>query len=365
MNKKVLFWILLILTIASIIFVNNDYFVYKSTIIKIDTIETEELVENYNQLTKEKYYLQKIKGTIKNGKYKNNTISFENNYTTSEISDDKLNNNSEVFAELSQDGKSIISITGIKRDKYLIILIDIFILSILLIGSKKGLFTIISLILNIIISFLSIFIYKKMNLKVNIFLIFSIASILFITLSLLITNGKNKKSKAAIISSIFSLIISFIISFVVLSIYDNSIPYWYMPYVEVLNDYKGFFFINILLNGLGAIMDISITMASSLSELIRKNNKISYEELKKSGKEISSDVLGTMSNVILFTTYASTIPFILLALKNKVLIKDAVEIFGQIDMIYILTSCISIVIAIPISLYVSLHILKGGKKKCI
>ena len=135
-----------------------------------------------------------------------------------------------------------------------------------------------------------------------------------------------------------------------------------MDYIEIIKDYQGIFYTDILLCGLGAIMDISITMASSLYELISTNNDISVQELRKSGQEISKDILRTMINVMLFTCYISVIPIIILASKNYLSIFEAINTYAQIEMIRVLTSCISIVLAIPISLYISLLIYKGVKK---
>ena len=251
----------------------------------------------------------------------------------------------------------VYSIVGIKRDKYIIILIIIFIDLILFICSKKGIKTLISLFVNILISAISILIFQNNIERLNLLLLYIFVSILFIISSLYITNGKSKKTFSAIISSIVSLFVSFGFSYLIIKLYGKDVTIWTMNYIEYVRDYENYFYICILLSGLGAIMDIAITISSSLNEIIMKNEKISKKELIKSGKEISKDIVGTMSSVILYTCFTPTIPLIFLAIKNNMSLSMAINYYGEIELITILCSCISIVLSIPISLYISTFIL--------
>ena len=346
--------ILLILSIASIIFTYNDYFLYKTPILKITNIDN---VLQESTIKGEDYYNQIITGKIMNGKYKGNILTVKNTASTSNVYGDTIKNNSELFIEVSSDGTKAIRITNIKRDKYLVILLVIFIDLIILTAGKKGLKTLGSLLGNIIITGIAIFTFKNNYKTLNMLLLYFIVSIIFIIFSLYITNGKSKKTLSAIISSIASLFISFGLSFLLIKIYGKDISIWTMEYIEVVYDYENFFYVSILLCGLGAIMDIAITISSSLNELIVKNPKIDKESLIKSGKEISKDIVGTMTNVMLYTCYTPVIPTVLLAVKNNITIANAISLYGSLELIIVLCSCISIVLTIPISLYISIFIL--------
>jgi uncharacterized membrane protein len=186
-------------------------------------------------------------------------------------------------------------------------------------------------------------------------------SIIFISLSLYIISGKNKKTIAAIISSIYSLFVSFGLVYLVIALFGKDIFIWNMDYIEAVRDYKNFLYVSILLCGLGAIMDISITLSSSLYELIMKNPKIDKKSLLRSGREISKDIVGTMTNVMLYTCYTPVVPMILLTIKNNIPIAKALNMYANLELIIVLCGCISIVLSIPISLYISLFVLKNGK----
>ncbi|MBR1413373.1 MAG: YibE/F family protein [Bacilli bacterium] len=354
-KKRILLIALTILSILSIIFVYNDYFLYKNTILKVTDVKNDYKENN-------EYYTQHITGVIKNGEYKGKTFKVNNTAAKSKVYDDTIYKNNDIFVELSKDGKKIIAINDIKRDKYIVILLVLFIDLIFFITGKRGLKTLISLLVNIIISTISIFVVSKFQ-NFNILVLYILVSILFISLSLFITNGKSRKTLAAIISSIVSLFTSFSLVFILIKFFGDHLSIWTMEYIEIIYDYQNYFYVSILLCGLGAIMDISITITSALSELIEKNPKIKTKDLKKSGREISKDIIGTMTNVMLFTCFSSVIPMMLLALKNNVLLSDAISLYGELELVIVLSSCISIVLAIPISLYISLLILHRNKRK--
>ena len=356
--KKVLLIIMAILSIGSIIFVYNDYFLYKNTIMKVTEVKN---IENGEEASEEPIYTQKIKGIIKNGKYKNNIVETTNEYSESLVFEDKIEKNNELFVELSSNGKKVVTITGIKRDKYLAILTVIFIDLIILIAGRKGLKTLLSLFINICITLATILYIMNHSKTVNILLLFSIISIIFIVLSLFITNGKSKKTLAAIVSSIVSLLISFGLSYLFIKSSEDNIYIWNMSYIEAIHDYNNYLYVSVLLCGLGAIMDISITISSALNELIMKNNKIKKEALIKSGRIISKDIVGTMINVMLFTCYTSVIPTIIIAVRNKIGFINAIDFYGSLELMIVLCNCIGIVLTIPISLLVSILILDNKK----
>ena len=350
--------IILILSLTSIIFVYNDYFLYDSPVVKVIKIDNK--LENEDK-TVEKNYIQHITAKVMNGKYKGNKVEFDHSYSESLVFDEKFENHTEIFVELSNDGNQVLGIKDVKRDKYLVILLVIFIDLLLLVAGIKGLKTLISLIINVLLTLISIFIFMNNYQHMNMLLLYIILSIIFIVVSLFITNGKSRKTLAAIISSITSLFMSFIVSFIIIKIFEKDLYIWVIDYMEAVYDYYNYLYVIILLSGLGAIMDISITISSSLNELIEKDSKITKKSLINSGKEISKDIVGTMINVMLFTCYTSVIPTIILATRNNLPFVNALNFFGSLELSVVLCTCIGIVLTIPISLMVSIFILKKDK----
>ena len=358
-KNYILLIILFVLSLGCIIFTYNDYFLYQTPIMRVTSIESKNITEDKYE---EPLYVQNIKGTILNGEYKGKTYETINSYTKSLVMDDKLTKGSEVFVELSNDGSDLLGLHGIKRDKYLVILIVIFIDLIIIIAGRKGLKTLLSLIVNLGITAGSIILFMNNYTKMNLLLLYFIVSIIYIVVSLFITNGRSRKTLAAILSSIISLLITFGLSFILIKINESNLYIWNIDYIEAVYDYNNYLYVCVLLCGLGAIMDISITISSALNELIEKDKKIKKDALIKSGKEISKDIVGTMINVMLFTCYTSVIPTIVIATKNKIPFTNAMDFYGGLELMIVLCNCIGIVLTIPISLFISIWILNKKKE---
>ena len=354
-NLKLKLIILAIFSITSIVFVYNDHFLYKTPILKVTEVVNE---DKDSTMFRETYYDQAIKGIIKNGKHKGKEMTFDNTVAKTGVYGEIVQKGTELLVEISNDRNEIIELVGVKRDKYLVILLVLFVDTLILVAGKKGFKTLISFI-----SALAIFIFKKKFNTLNLLSLYMGVSILFIVFSLFITNSKDRKTLSAILSSIVSLFISFGLSFLLIKIYGKDISIWTMEYIEAVYEYENFFYVTILLCGLGAIMDIAITISSSLNELIVKDPKITKLALIKSGKEISKDIVGTMINVMLYTCYTPVVPLVFLAIKNDMSLTDALSLYGEVDLIAVFCSSISIVLAIPISLYIAIFILKPSKKE--
>ena len=356
------FLILLILGLASIIFTYNDYFLYQKPIVKITEVKNEFIeTETINYGYHDDVYKQTITGKIKNGEHKNEIVTFTNEYHEGEAYDQAYKKNDEIIISLiERDGKIINAhIEKYKRDKYIVILIVTLTLTIFLVGQIKGMMSIFSVILNIIIFTVLI----KINAYGTSLVFLSyIGAIIFSTLCLTLVSGFNRKTVAAILSSIVGVTITMLISMIVIHITDyKNVRFEQMDLLT--RPYEGIFISEIILGGLGAIMDISITMASSLNELIDKDNKITIKALTKSGIEIGKDVMSTMINVLFFTYICSSLPNLSIYFRNGVPLSALLNEYISLEMTRALTGAIGIVITIPIAIAISLLLYKRRLQK--
>lgn len=134
----------------------------------------------------------------------------------------------------------------------------------------------------------------------------------------------------------------------------NSMSFLTVPIEDV-------FMASLMIGGLRAIMDISITISSSISELIEKNNNIKVSTLINSGNEIGKDIFSTMVNVLFFTYLCGGLPIFVLALRNGFSLYNYISVNFSLEISRFLVGSIGIILAIPISLFISILILKRGK----
>lgn len=349
--KKIIGIILLVLSIILVVFVYNDDFLYTKQIIKITKIETVNEEESQNSLgLTEKIYTKRITGIVTNGKNIGQEKVVETEETFSSVTTDKYRINDKLIIS----GSDI----ELKRDGYLALMFVLFINLIYLVGSFKGLLSVLSVLINSLIFYLGLELYFK---GVNLLFLCVVETILFAVFSLVLASGVNKKTLSAILSVISSTIIIVILLLITVKLTNykginfNEISFLTVPLEDVILP-------ELLIGSIGAIMDVAITISSSISELIEKDKRISIKRLNKSAKEIGKDIMSTMSNVLFFTYLCAGLPIFVLALRNGFTMHNYITTNFSLELSRFLVGSIGIVLTIPISAFISIRLMKRGAR---
>jgi uncharacterized membrane protein len=351
-RKTILLYSILILcVILSLIFVNHNYKFYKKTIGQVIIVQEVEQTKTGNQ---DDVFHQKLTVIIKNGVFQGERLVLENEYTYTRAYDNQYKTGDKLFMNLDSSGQTLAgSITGVKRDQYLVLMAWIFIILIIVVGRLKGLFSVLSLAFNITLFSFALDLYRK---GMNLLFICSLIAIVFTVCSLFLVSGNNRKTYAAILATLIGTFSSLLIALLVMFLTkEEGIRYEEMQFIT--HPPYEIFMAEILVGSLGAIMDISITMSSSIYELVQKNSEISSKALIASGMEIGKDIMGTMINVLFFAYVSGSIPMILLYIKNGSSIFYSFYTNLSLELVRALTGSIGIVITIPIALYISIFII--------
>ncbi len=352
---------LLAACISVYFFVSHDESLYNGTIAKVTAVTDvkgtplQDLYGNSEQV-----YTQQISAVIINGPHKGEKVQLSNKTTYSQVFDTRYKVNDRLFILVRDDaGKGIVSagILDLKRDKYIAYAAIVFILLLIWGGGYKGLRSLVSILFNILISYLLIKLYIQ---HYNIILVASAASLLFIILSILIVSGMNRKSYTAIIGTMAATLFTMLMAILIIHVTGaKGIYYEEMDFLSI--DPSRLFFIEILIGTLGGIMDIAISISSAIKELYDKNPGIDKKLLMRSGKEIGKDMMGTMSNILVFAYISGSIPIIMIWMKNGYSALTIINYHLSLEIVRALTGSIGIVISIPITLYVSVFLL--GRRK--
>jgi uncharacterized membrane protein len=219
-----------------------------------------------------------------------------------------------------------------------------------MITGKSGILTLITLAVNILIFGMMIRAYvNDWNFKNMTYLLM----IAFVTLTLFILGGIRKKSICSIISTILTVYTIMFIYFIVYSLSDE-LPYEMMNYISGPDYLEEIFKAGIILGCLGAVMDIAITINSTVHELVVTTPSITAKELYHSVHEIGYDIMGTMINVLFFTFASACIPMSLLKIINGYSLLSILRYNIVFDTIRFLIGAIGIVLAIPISSFIAI-----------
>ena len=144
--------------------------------------------------------------------------------------------------------------------------------------------------------------------------------------------------------------------------HSAELDYSTMEYLGSIDNPDEIFHAEILLSGLGAIMDVAVAIAAALSELVTKKPEVTFRELFRSGREIGYDIMGTMINVLFLSYFCGSIPLILIKMINHYGFTEIFKFHIPFELIQFLMGSIAILISIPISLAVSVRLLKGKEE---
>lgn len=267
----------------------------------------------------------------------------------------KLREGNTVFVGVSEENGNVkVTIQDIVREKYLIGLVVFFFASILLIGRKKGLKSIIGLVITILAIF---FILVATIFKgYNAILVSIGTSFLIIVLTFAIIGGWNKKTLSAALGTLGGVVLAGVIASItgylaqlsgagkeeaiMLSVVSK----------DVVFNFRELLFAEIIVSALGACMDVGMSISSSLSELKMKNPSMTGKELFKSGMNIGGDMIGTMTNTLILSFIGSSLVLVLLYMSSSIKFTDVINIEAiATEAVCAIAGSIGIVYTVPIT----------------
>ncbi|MDO4175053.1 MAG: YibE/F family protein [Eubacteriales bacterium] len=283
--------ILLAAAIIGYVLIDHDAALYDTTIVKILAIETEHSdIQDAVVSGEENYYIQSITGRIENGEKKGNTVALYNQYTDSNVRDETYRVGDSLLVELGDDGTTG-KILEQKRDTMVYLLAVVLLLGMIAVADVSGLLAVCSLVLNIVLLTVALYCYLD---GWNIMALTAAMILLFSVLSLLIGNGWNRRSWLSIVVTLLSLAATAGIYLVVRAV-SPALQYQMLEYAVVPDDLSALFFCEIMVGGLGAVMDVAISLISTADELLEQNPHIAYAEMKQSIRAVSDDIMGTIT----------------------------------------------------------------------
>jgi len=333
---------------------------YKGKVLEIISDKVEEIGAGFSTRT------QVLKVKITSGPFRGEIIEVSNSSDTSSAYNITIKKGQGIFFKPEFNDNGDISeayVTELVRDNYLIIITSLFIVVLILIGRFKGFKAAIALALTISAVF---FIIIPLILKgINPVFISVITGIAITFITLLIISGINKKSFAAIIGTSLGILIAGILALVFGSLAsltgfssEEAVMLMYIPQ-EIDFNFKGLLFAGIILASLGAVMDIGMSISSSMFEVAKTDPSISKKSLISAGMNIGRDIIGTMSNTLILVYVGSSLPLILLFMAYKIPFIDIInKDMIATEIIQALSGSIGLILAIPITVFVSANFYK-------
>ncbi|ADY57145.1 YibE/F family protein [Syntrophobotulus glycolicus DSM 8271] len=318
-----------------------------------------------------KIIYQDIKVHILSGEHKGETVIAQNVIDERMVYNLKLKVGQEVITQIVEDndGKVVNAyVTEIYRQTYLTYLLILFLFSLVVFGKVKGLKTIVTLAITglAILKLLLPGILAGYN---PILLTVGICAVIT-ALSLFIISGINRKSVAAIIGTTGGVLVAGMIAMIFGSLASltglGEQETQMLAFIPRENgfDFEGLLFTAIIIGALGAIMDIAMSISSSLYEIETLKPEITPKELVRAGMNIGGDVMGTMSNTLILAYVGASLPLLLLFMAHAIPFQQFIN-WDMIssEVVRALAGSIGIILTIPLTTIVATILRKKKKEK--
>ncbi len=330
----------------------------------IDIIKKDIVTEDSTRLFETLFILK-----VLNGKFKGQTKQIAFQGEDSMPQDVKYQKGNKIFIAITQnesnpDVPEFISLYDIDNSFSMIVLAAFTFLLIVAIGRLKGFFSLVSLIVTIILIFT---IFIPLTLKGYSPLMLSILiSLISILITLPVITGLKLKTAAAILGSSSGILLAALLALLCGSIMhlsgiitDDMLIVHYASDITV--NLKHLALSGMIIAALGAVMDVSVSIASATNEIYQAKPEISDKEAFKSVFTIGKDILGSMVNtlvlayvgsslsliLIISLKFNSEMPFMMILNYNPVLSEIIKSLIGSIAMFF----CIPVTAFISVKMF--------------
>ena len=267
-----------------------------------------------------------------------------------------------VYAENMRNGEIQWMFGGYNRVMPQIILCAAFLGFIILIGRTKGISTILSLVFTILAVF---FVYVPSILSgFNVYLSTVATGAFIVLMSMLLINGADRKTLCAVLGTFGGALLAALLALLMNHIMKIT------GYV----DEDAFFLstlggggrtLNLLaiawgsmvLGSIGAIMDVSMSIASPMYELYQHMTDRTFTKMFRSGMNIGQDAIGTMTNTLILAYIGGSLSLVLLLIvySSNPLILFSTEMIA-VSVVQAITGSMGILFAVPFSALFSAYI---------
>ena len=271
--------------------------------------------------------------------------------------------NMKVIVNISTSNEvSVVSVYSYYRAPIIYVFVGLFLLMLWVIGGKKGLKSVIGLIFTFIcIMYLLLpMIYKGYSP----FLTAVIVVILVTLVSLYLIDGITKKTISAMVGTVIGVVIAGV--FAAGFGYFAKISGYNVKEVEelvfVANNTNlsvgSILFAGILISSLGAVMDVSMSIASTINEIYEHNPNLSKKELFKSGINVGKDMMGTMSNTLILAFTGGSLNTLILNYSYSMKYNQIINMYEiGIEIMQGVSGSIAIVLTVPLVSFISSRLL--------
>lgn len=121
----------------------------------------------------------------------------------------------------------------------------------------------------------------------------------------------------------------------------------------------GLLFAGILISSLGAVMDVAMSVSSTINEIYEKRPELSAAELFKSGINVGRDMMGTMSNTLILAFAGGSLTTLIINYAYDLPLNQVFNSYNiGIDIMQGISGSLGIILAVPFTSFIAARLLK-------
>lgn len=288
---------------------------------------------------------QTIQVRLLTGEFKGETVELDNMLTGNPYYDIKLKKNTKVILHAEDNGEGVeFSIEDIKRSGNLGWLSLLFCGLLIYVGRKKGFYSLISIGLTVLL--ITHALSPLILIGINPVLATILICVASTAATMYLVGGFNAKSTSAVIGAMLSLLFAGLLSYITMftahltGFTEENSMFLYTAHPKL--DFIGITISTMILATLGAVMDVAMSIASTINEIYITDNTKTVKDLFISGMNVGRDIIGTMANTLILVYLGGSLPLLLLAGNidlqkfinlNQVVTETASALIGSIAIV--------------------------------
>ena len=258
---------------------------------------------------------------------------------------------------------------GILVGAVLAIVVALFIAAAVIVGGRTGAKSLVALAVTLVCLFgvLLPALMKGANTLLMTFIVCAYVAVV----SLTIVGGVQKKSVCAMLGAVAGTALALLFGLLAQALtrvdglrIEDVEPLLQLRQTGTPIGLRGLLVGGIIISALGAVMDVTMGIASSLAEVHAANPQLSRRELFRSGMNIGRDMVGTMTNTLILAFLGSGFTLILylysLGLSFRQLMSSA---YVSMEVVSGIASSVGVILSIPLTALITAAVFTREKQQ--
>ena len=312
---------------------------------------------------------QELNVIIGSGRYKGESMTAYNYFGPYYGVPVEVNDGVALTIKTSTDGSTYASVYEFNRIPILVGFLLLFFLIVVLVGRMTGLKSMIGLLLTFVCLFV-ILIPLLLKGAPTILTTFAVCAYIALV-SFTILGGVHRKTVSAFLGTLSGMLLAMVFALIVQRLakidglrLEDSEPLIQLKYAGAAIRVRGLLVAGIIISALGAVMDVAMSISSSLEEVHAANPSLTRKMLFKSGMNIGRDMVGTMTNTLILAFLGSEFTLMIFLYARELTFYHMFSTaFISLETISGISASIGMVLSIPLTALISSALI--SKKKTV